>query len=176
MCKENDLDLSLNGETFSALKNDFDTILGSTISNMTQRGTEEATITIKIGVSLLKTSVFNKGKLREITKPTFKHDISSVMQVKEKMSGQLAGNVELVWDEESKSFILRPIATEQTSMFDKEDDSKEDGEEGDDDECEFCVVEYPALPSGDPPQLPSGDRDAVDEDGDNYEYDPPEDE
>lgn len=166
MCEKNDLDLSLNGETFSSLKADFVTILKRTLGNMTMKGADEATITIKLGVSLQKTSVPVVGSLpRAVTKPTFKHDISSVMQVKDKMSGQFAGNMELVWDDESGEYILRPISDGQTSMFDQ---PEEDGQEDDDLEevNELPQANYPAL-------MPAGGS-TGEEETDEYEYDDPE--
>ena len=48
----NDLSLSLKSETFSALKEDFDSILARTIGNMEMKGAEEATVTLKLGISL----------------------------------------------------------------------------------------------------------------------------
>lgn len=172
MC-ENDLDLSLNGETFASLKKDFDTILERTIGNMTMKGAEDATITIKLGVSLQKTSVPAKGSIREVTKPTFKHDIASVMQVKDKMSGQLTGNMELVWDDDMKQYVLRPIDDGQTSLFDQDADQGNDYEDptGEDDDCgDACTIDYDKL-------LPQGCKllDAPQEEADSsYEYDPPE--
>lgn len=169
MC-ENDLDLSLNGETFASLKKDFDTILERTIGNMTMKGAEDATITIKLGVSLQKTSVPAKGKIREVTKPTFKHDIASVMQVKDKMSGQLTGNMELVWDDDLKQYVLRPIDDGQTSLFDQEPDY----EDVTDEDCEACTINYDnLLPNGQ--KMIEAPKPADDGDGESeYEYDDPE--
>ena len=95
----NDMSLSLKSDTFSALKEDFDSILARTIGNMEMKGAEEATVTLKLGISLEKSSVNGPNGLQDITKPSFKHDISSVMQVKDKKSGALTGDYELVWDE-----------------------------------------------------------------------------
>ena len=47
---KNDLALSLKSDTFSALKEDFDSILAKTIGNMEMKGAEDATITLKLGV------------------------------------------------------------------------------------------------------------------------------
>ena len=41
----NDMSLSLKSDTFSALKEDFDSILARTIGNMEMKGAEEATVT-----------------------------------------------------------------------------------------------------------------------------------
>lgn len=172
MCA-NDLDLSLNGETFASLKSDFDAILERTLGNMTMKGADEATITIKLGVSLTKTTVPSGGALRDVTKPTFKHDISSVMQVKDKMSGQLSGNMELVWDADLQQYVLRPIDDGQTSMFDQEADQGDDHEDltDEDGDCgDACTIDYDKLllQGGKLLEAPQEEVDS------SYEYDPPE--
>ena len=161
MCT-NDLDLSLNGNTFASLKSDFDEILERTLGNMTMKGADEATITIKLGVSLSKTTVPSMGAFRDVTKPTFKHDISSVMQVKDKMSGQLAGNMELVWDDDIKQYVLRPIDDGQTSLFDEDADQEPDYED--------------LTMDGQDKFLQEGGRllEAPKDEEDDYDYDPPE--
>lgn len=120
MCGKNDLQLSLNGETFQAMKTDFDTILARTLGNMTMKGANEATITIKLGIALETANVGSYEAPNEVTKPSFKHDISSVMQVKDKRTGSLSGEHQLVWDEDAKEYVLRKLGTEQMSMFDEE--------------------------------------------------------
>lgn len=109
--------LSLNDNTFVALKDDFDNMIGRTIGNMEMKGADEATITIKLTVSLEKTSVTAENGVRDITRPTFKHDISSVMQVKDKMSGQLKGDYELVYDKESGTYYMQRVEDGQMDMF-----------------------------------------------------------
>lgn len=114
----NDLSLSLKSETFSALKEDFDSILSRTIGNMEMKGAEEATVTLKLGISLEKSSVNGPNGIQAITKPSFKHDISSVMQVKDKKSGALTGDYELVWDTTEGKYVMRRIDNGQVSIFD----------------------------------------------------------
>ena len=120
MCEKNDLQLSLNGETFQALKTDFDSVLARTLGNMTMKGADEATVTIKLSIALEKVNVGSYDANKELTKPSFKHDISSVMQVKDKRTGSLAGDYELVWDEEEKKYVMRKLGGEQMSLFDEE--------------------------------------------------------
>lgn len=118
----NDMSLSLKSDTFSALKEDFDVILARTIGNMEMKGAEDATITLKLGISLEKSSVSGPSGIRDIVKPSFKHDISSVMQVKDKKSGALTGDYEMVWDAGEAKYVMRRIDNGQTSMFDEESD------------------------------------------------------
>lgn len=115
-----DLVLSLNEETFAALKKDFDTILNRTLGNMEMKGATDATITLKLTVGLDERS-FSVGEgVQKYKKPTFKHEISSVMQIKDKMTGQLGGEYAMVWDEDEKRFVLRHFDGNQTSLFDGE--------------------------------------------------------
>lgn len=132
----NDMSLSLKSDTFSALKEDFDSILARTIGNMEMKGAEEATVTLKLGISLEKSSVNGPNGLQDITKPSFKHDISSVMQVKDKKSGALTGDYELVWDDGEGKYVMRRIDNGQVSIFDAPTSG------------EVIEAEYTALPEG----------------------------
>ncbi len=147
----NDLSLSLKSETFSALKEDFDSILARTIGNMEMKGAEEATVTLKLGISLEKSSVNGPNGIQDITKPSFKHDISSVMQVKDKKSGALTGDYELVWDEIEGKYVIRRIDNGQVSIFDSAQAA------GD-----VIDVDYTAFPEGQR-GLPEGSQDDADE-------------
>ena len=53
MCKD-DKYISLECDTFEALKEDFDKIMNDTLGNMEMKGAEDAVVTIKINVSLRK--------------------------------------------------------------------------------------------------------------------------
>lgn len=119
MCK-NDINLSLNGDAFTILKEQFDKVLNRTIGNMQMKGAEDAVITLKLSVGLGKERRTTPDGVIDATIPKFKHDISSVMQVKDKVSGELVGDYELVWDEETQKYVMRRIDDGQTTMFDDE--------------------------------------------------------
>lgn len=120
MNRQNEMQLSIKSDTFSAMKEDFDAILGRTIGNMQMKGAEDATITLKLSVSLENTNAVIGGESTDITRPSFKHDISSVMQVKDKKSGALTGDYQLVWDDEEGKYIMKKIENGQVTMFDQE--------------------------------------------------------
>lgn len=128
MCIKNAMQLSLNGDTFTALKEDFDSILARTISNMETKGANEATITLKLSVSLEKAMLTfgDDMEQKETVKPTFKHDISSVMQVKDKKSGSISGDYELAWDPEENKYVMRAITNGQLTLFTLEEDDEKD--------------------------------------------------
>lgn len=160
MCIKNAMELSLNGETFASLKEDFDSILAQTLGNMERKGAEEAVITLKLGISLEKQSFVRNEEPEELTKPSFKHDISSVMQVKNKKSGSLSGDYELIWDDEEKKYVMRKITNGQLTLFDAE------GEEADE------IERYEEEEADNGPALLEG---AVEEtDATDYDYSEPE--
>lgn len=141
MCDNKVYPMSLNGDTFNALKTDFDQMLRKLLSGMEKFECEEATLNIKVGVKLEKDQardfeVHEYEAMRDIVKPTFKHEISSAMQVKDKKTGSLSGNYELVWDRDSGQYVMRNIDDGQVTLFDTEGDNV------------IQMPEPPALPAG----------------------------
>lgn len=134
--------LSLNGDTFNGMKSDFDQLLRSLLTKMEESESEDATITVKVSVKLAPDQVNCGGNMRDIIKPSFKHDISTVLQVKNKKSGNVGGNMEMVWDPKGHQYIMRPIDNGQASFFD--DEEVEDVAEG-----------AAELPAAEPLQLPA---------------------
>lgn len=151
--------LSLNGDTFNAFKSDFDQLLRQLIAEMEKRESEDATISVKFQVKLAPDQARDfqangYDGMRDIIKPSFKHEISTVMQVKNKKSGNVGGNMELVWDKKLRQYIMRPIDNGQTTFFDENGNNTADyvvagevsGESG---------SELPALEAAEPLGLPS---------------------
>lgn len=162
----NVMQLSLNGDTFAGLKKDFDTILARTLGNMQMKGAEDATITVKMNISLDKRCVGGFGSMDTVTMPSFKHDISSVMQIKDKMTGQFSGEYAMIWDEDEKCYVLEYIKSEQASLFDNEEpvgrfsDIEDDGDYAD-------VVD--AIEGNEPLALPEAEDDELGDDLDDEE-------
>lgn len=124
----NVMPLSLYGETFHALKDDFDSVMNRTVGNMEMKGASEATVTIKVKVSLEKTTARDLlangyDGLRDVITPKFEHKIDSVMQVKDKKAGCSDEGYELVWDQDKKRYILREVDDGQVVMDGYEDAS-----------------------------------------------------
>ena len=135
MCSTNERNLSINGTTFVDMAELFDKILNRTVGNMTMKGTDTASITLKLDIDLEKSSVTVGDDVREITKPTFKYSISSVMQVKDKLSGQTDDDYALAFDKETGGYMLRKIENGQISF----DDMDEDGE--------YIDADYTVMPA-----------------------------
>lgn len=125
MCQKNDLPLSLKSDTFNALCSDFDQILRSTLNGMEETEQDVAEIAVKVKITLTPDSapdfsVTGNQQTRSITKPKFDHAVSAVIQKKEKKTGTLSGNYELVWDRETCQYVMRPIDNGQINLFDKD--------------------------------------------------------
>lgn len=118
MCST-DMNLSLNGDTFAILKEQFDNVINRTVGNMQMKGADDATLTLKLSIALEKTSRNTPDGIRDVVIPKFKHDISSVMQVKDKVSGQLVGDYQLVFDEDEGQYVMRKINDGQMNIFDE---------------------------------------------------------
>ncbi len=118
--------LSLDGDTFNAFKTDFDMMLRKLLTEMEKRETEDATISIKIAVNLQKGQerdyeANGYDAMKDITKPTFKHEINTVLQVKDKKTGNLGGDMKLVWDRALCQYVLQEIDNGQMSMLNEEE-------------------------------------------------------
>ena len=156
----NVMQLSLNGDTFAGFKKDFDTILARTLGNMQMKGAEDATVTVKMNISLDKRCVGGFGSMDTVTIPSFKHDISSVMQIKDKMTGQFSGEYAMIWDEEEKNYVLEYIKSEQASLFDNNEPC---GRFADIDGDEDYVDVVDAIEGNEPLALPEADDDLGDD-------------
>ena len=133
MCQKNDLPLSLKSDTFNALCSDFDQVLRSTLNGMEETEQDVAEVNVKVKITLKEDSapdytVAGGRQTRSITKPKFDHTVSAVIQKKEKKTGTLSGNYELVWDREICKYVMRPIDDGQMDLFDKDDDHEAEDE------------------------------------------------
>lgn len=123
MNKNDILTLSIDSNTFSALKEDFNKVLNRTLGNMQSKESDEATLTLKLNIKTMEIEVpdfesSRSGATRKAYKPRFDHKISSVMQIKTEEAGSLKGEYELVWDEDQQEFVMRPIDNGQQTIFD----------------------------------------------------------
>lgn len=102
-----------------------------------------------------------EGESRKINKPSFKHKVTSTVQITDKKDGNMDTEMELAFDEDSGEYVLQPVAnTTQKSIFDsdyKENLKPENEEESEKEE-----------PKG-IPQLP-GPSEVEDEDVIDAEY------
>lgn len=118
--------LSLNEDTFYALKKDFDDVLNRTLNNMQLKGASDAKVTLTLNISIAKGFVNINGMNRDYNKPSFKHEVSSVLQIKDKATGQLSGEYVMVWDDDEEKFVLQQVDDGQTSIFDEDYETVDD--------------------------------------------------
>ena len=122
---ENVLVLTLDSNAFEKMKGDFNKILKRTLGNMQTKGSDEATLTLKLNISLTEQDVPdydspNPAAMKTIQNPRFDHKISSVMQIKNQESGTLNGDYELVWDDSIQDYVMKPINDGQMSFTDND--------------------------------------------------------
>lgn len=145
--------LDFDSDTFEDMKRDMTFVLQRLIGNMEEKGSNEGTMTLKIDITMIKEFIPNydpdvKGETREVSKPQFKHKVTSAVKISDEKSGSLNNEMECIFDKETGSYVMVPIAnTQQRSIFDadfqKKDEKEDDG-----------VIEGTAIEGGDIPALP----------------------
>ena len=101
--------------------------------------------------------------MRPIIKPMFEHEVSSVVQSKDKKSGAMYGEYELVYDQETDSWVARSTK-QQISMFDPEAQGEAEAAESDPKGLPAPVDALPAEGSVDSDDDDFTEADAYDED------------
>lgn len=117
----NAMPLSLTSDTFNALKTDFDLVLRRLLKTMELKGADHGEISLK-----MKVDFKHDG---QIIKPAFEHKVTSAMQIKDELNGELCGDLIMVWDEATNNFVLQKAEDPQLSMFGDEDNDPELSEE-----------------------------------------------
>ncbi len=119
--------LNLDSKVFSAMKESFNAMLKSTLMSMERYNSNEAKITITLGIDLVDSHVQDTSRPqyyaeREVTIPTFQHKVTSSISIKDEIKGKAGGiGYELVYDRDTRSYYM--VSTKdanQTSMFDED--------------------------------------------------------
>ena len=113
--------IGIADDVFMGMRADADIVMQRLIKSMIERGGADGKLTITIGVELREQKIETEnGDARSVVVPNFAHDISSVFQIKDKANGKTnIEEAELVWDEDEKRYVMRPIANaKQASIFD----------------------------------------------------------
>lgn len=132
--------LDFDSDTFEEMKRDMNFVLQRLIGNMQEKGTNEGSMTLKIDVTMVKEFIPNydpdiKGETREISKPQFKHKVTSAVKINDEKSGSFNNEMELVMDADTGIFKLVPIAnTQQRSIFDADFQQQDKAEESEGEE------------------------------------------
>lgn len=90
----NDFDkkLDFDSDTFENMKHDMNFVLQRLLGNMIEKQSNEGSMTIKIDVTMVKEFIPNydpniKGESREISKPQFKHKVTSAVKITDDILG-----------------------------------------------------------------------------------------
>lgn len=164
--------LDFNSDTFEEMKRDMNFVLQRLIGNMQEKGTNEGSMTLKIDVTMVKEFIPNydpdiKGETREVSKPQFKHKVTSAVKINDEKSGTFNNEMELQMDPETGVYKLVPIAnTSQRSIFDADFQAKteENAEDG-------TVIDSNAIEAKEVPMLPGPNPDGEVIDGEFREVD-----
>lgn len=141
MVLNNTKELFLEDETFDGARQNFNVVMQRLFKSMIDSESEEGSITLKIDVAMKTEFIPNNDpdsdkESRMVLLPAFAHKVTSTVTVKEEMKGAQNPNMELVWDDKSKSYKLQYISnTEQRTIFDKDAAWNQDVEEGQDQEA-----------------------------------------
>ena len=160
--------LDLDSDTLGNAKRDVNFVLQKLIGNMVEKGSTNGSLTLKIDVSFTQEYIPNydpkvEGESRKINKPSFKHKVTSTVQIKDEKAGSMDTEMELAFDEDSGEYVLQPVAnTAQKSIFDSDFEDNLKPEEGSEEE-----------ESKETPQLP-GPTEPEDENVIDVEYTEPE--
>ena len=141
--------LNFESDTFSDMKRDMNFVLQRLLGNMQEKGATEGSMTLKIDISLTYEYIPNydpeiEGESRKISKPKFKHKVSSTVQIKDEKSGNYDTEMELTFDEDSGEYVMQPVAnTEQRTIFDKDFQDNMNSPENEENESQDGIPQLP---------------------------------
>ena len=116
--------LDFDSDTFEQMKQDMNFVLQRLLGNMIEKGSYEGSMTVKIDVNMTSEYIPNfdpdiEGETRECRKPAFKHKVTSAVKISEEKSGNFDTEMEMMMDDETGNYILKPISnTSQRTIFD----------------------------------------------------------
>jgi len=129
--------LHIADSAFEGMRHDADRVLQKLLKNMVEKESLEGSVTIKIDISLTQEFIENtdpdvEGETRKVLTPAFTHKVGSMMQIKDEAKGGINyEGMEMVWDDELKEFVVKPIAnTTQRTIFDTDFQCVNDPENG----------------------------------------------
>lgn len=126
--------LNFESDTFADMKRDMDHVLQRLLATMWEKGSTEGSMALKIDVRLTTGFIPNydpsvEGESRMIHTPRFSHKVTSAVQIKDEKKGNMDTEMELVFDEDSGEYVMKPVVnTEQRSIFDSDFEDNMAGE------------------------------------------------
>lgn len=106
-------DVTIYSEAFCKLRDDFNKMIECTLTNMKQKGSSDASLTIKLEIEIEKTfepveMPDGSQKTRDVYIPHFSHKVASAMSIKSEVKGSFDEECELIWDPASQRHLLVP--------------------------------------------------------------------
>jgi len=106
--------ITMESDTFAAMKLDITTTLNRLLKNMQEYGSDKAALTLKLTVTLEDHELDNG---EQGTVPKFEHKVTSTVQIKDEAEGELAGQYVLE-DDGNGGHVLKPLS-QQMEMFEE---------------------------------------------------------
>lgn len=107
-------DVTIYSEAFCKLRDDFNKMIEDTLTKMKQKGSFDASLTIKLDIELEK--IFEPLELqdgsqtmRDVYIPHFTHKVASAMSIKSEVKGSFDEECELIYDPATQRHLLVPI-------------------------------------------------------------------
>lgn len=115
-------EITLDSDTFSAIRETFDLLLQKLFKRMEQSKSDEGSITLKVDVTMQEDSAQDEsGEIRLIHKPVLKHKITTAVPIKDSLDGKKETGMDLVYDDDLKRYVLRYANVGgQRSIFDQD--------------------------------------------------------
>lgn len=112
----------IENDMFMDLRAGFNKILGRTLGSMKRKGSDNAELTVKLSIGL--TEEYSDDN-ECVYRPDFKHKVSSILKVKDEISGRDSGEFTIVFDEETGECVARKTGLDQINMDEFEDEPTE---------------------------------------------------
>lgn len=106
--------VTMASDTFDQLKTDMTRSLNKLLRNMQEYGSDKASMTVKMTVTLEDQELDNG---EHGTVPKFEHKVSFVVQIKNETEGELSGEW-ILTNDDSSGFVLKPMG--QIDMFEED--------------------------------------------------------
>ena len=165
--EKTEFELGMNSPMLERCVTDINSLLNKTVFTMKDKNTQEATVTVKMVVSL--------DNVDDMEKISIKHDVSAVMQLKQKKSGASEGEYVIVFNEETGMFEAKPIKDAQMNFDDVVIADAESGTVYDDTDPKRIETGRVALPTAED-VAEAAENEIDEEEEEEYEYEEPEEE
>ena len=116
-------ELLITDDIFSGLRLDFNTMLRRTLHTMQSKGSDTGEVNLKLKIFLSHelqetgSIIFGKEE-KEYINPKFEHKVTSVIQMKDEVTGTIEGKYELTSN--NGQYCVQEIENPQVSLFDED--------------------------------------------------------